>query len=120
MGGNALGVPRLLLCQRRVANTGPMLYLYNMAPRPSSAPLHNRISSLRQARGLSRVELADALGVNYQTVGYLEREEYAPSLQLAMRIAAYFDLPVESVFSRTTSDDRRTIENHRGERQRFR
>jgi len=96
-----------------------MLYLYNMAPRPSSAPLHNRISSLRQARGLSRADLADALGVNYQTVGYLEREEYAPSLHLAMRIAAYFDLPVESVFSRTMFDDSRASESHRGEREGF-
>jgi putative transcriptional regulator len=60
---------------------------------------------LRQARGLSRVELADDLGVNYQTIGYLEREEYAPSLDLAMRIAAYFNLPVESIFSRTVFDD---------------
>lgn len=96
-----------------------MLYLYNMAPRPSSAPLHNRISSLRQARGLSRADLADALGVNYQTVGYLEREEYAPSLDLAMRIAAYFDLPVESVFSRTMFYDSRAGKGSRGEREGF-
>ena len=36
---------------------------------------------------------------HYQTVGYLERGEYAPSLHLALRIARYFDVPVESVFS---------------------
>jgi putative transcriptional regulator len=41
------------------------------------------------------------LGVNYQTVGYLERGEYNPSLELALRIAALFELPVEAVFSRT-------------------
>ena len=76
-----------------------------MSPRTSSAPLHNRIASLRQARGLSRVAFAEALGINFQTVGYLEREEYAPSLDLAMRIAAYFDLPVESGFSRTIFKD---------------
>ena len=45
------------------------------------------------------LELAEALGVHYQTVGYLERGEYAPSLHLALRIARYFDVPVESVFS---------------------
>ena len=48
---------------------------------------------------MSRRELADALGVHYQTVGYLERGEYSPSLHLALRIAAYFDVPVEFAFS---------------------
>jgi DNA-binding XRE family transcriptional regulator len=32
-------------------------------------------------------------------VGYLERGEYSPSLHLALRIAAFFELPVEAVFS---------------------
>lgn len=63
--------------------------------------LHNRIAVLRAERGLSRQELSEALGVNYQTVGYLERGEYNPSLELALRIAEVFQLPVEAVFSRT-------------------
>jgi putative transcriptional regulator len=37
--------------------------------------------------------------VHYQTIGYLERGEYSPSLALALRIARFFDLPVEAVFS---------------------
>lgn len=61
--------------------------------------VHNRIAVLRADRRVSRRELAEALGVHYQTVGYLERGEYAPSLHLALRIASYFDVPVESVFS---------------------
>jgi DNA-binding XRE family transcriptional regulator len=61
--------------------------------------LYNRISILRQERGLSRKELADVIGVNYQTVGYLERGEYNPSLDLAFRISEHFGLPVEAVFS---------------------
>jgi DNA-binding XRE family transcriptional regulator len=40
-----------------------------------------------------------ALDVHYQTVGYLERGEYSPSLHLALRIAAYFEIPVEVIFS---------------------
>jgi DNA-binding XRE family transcriptional regulator len=32
-------------------------------------------------------------------VGYLERGEYSPSLYLALRLAAYFEVPVEVVFS---------------------
>ncbi|MET9342600.1 MULTISPECIES: helix-turn-helix transcriptional regulator [unclassified Nonomuraea] len=54
---------------------------------------------LRAERGISRKDLAAALGVHYQTVGYLERGEYSPSLFLALRIAEYFEVPVEVVFS---------------------
>ena len=61
--------------------------------------VHNRIAVLRADRRISRRELAEALGVHYQTVGYLERGEYAPSLHLALRIARYSDVPVRSVFS---------------------
>ena len=50
--------------------------------------------------GLTRQELADAFTVNYQTIGYLERGEYNPSLELALRIAEHFGIPVEAIFSR--------------------
>ena len=63
--------------------------------------LYNRLAVLRAERGLSRAELAEAVGVNYQTVGYLERGDFNPSLDLALRVAEYFGLPVEAVFSRT-------------------
>jgi len=62
--------------------------------------LYNRIAVLRAERNLSRQALADAIGVNYQTVGYLERGDYNPSLELAFRIAEFFMLPIEAVFSR--------------------
>ncbi|MCC3763743.1 helix-turn-helix transcriptional regulator [Glycomyces sp. TRM65418] len=61
--------------------------------------VYNRIAVLRAERGISRRQLADALGVHYQTVGYLERGEYSPSLHLALKIAEYFEVPVEVVFS---------------------
>ncbi|MFY1673397.1 helix-turn-helix transcriptional regulator [Plantactinospora sp. WMMB334] len=64
-----------------------------------SEAIYNRIAVLRAERGISRRELADALGVHYQTVGYLERGEYNPSLHLALRIARYFEVSVEVVFS---------------------
>ncbi|GAB3140267.1 MULTISPECIES: helix-turn-helix transcriptional regulator [Microbispora] len=62
-------------------------------------PVFNRIAVLRADRGVSRRDLAAALGVHYQTVGYLERGEYSPSLHLALRIAEFFEVPVEVVFS---------------------
>lgn len=61
--------------------------------------IFNRISVLRRERNVSRRELADAIGVNFQTVGYLEREEYNPSLDLAFKISEFFGLPVELIFS---------------------
>ncbi|MET7836490.1 helix-turn-helix transcriptional regulator [Micromonospora sediminicola] len=64
-----------------------------------SETVHNRIAVLRAERGISRRQLADALGVHYQTIGYLERGEFRPSLHLALRIAAHFEVPVEVVFS---------------------
>jgi putative transcriptional regulator len=65
----------------------------------SNETIYNRIAMLRAERGISRRELADALGVHYQTVGYLERGEYSPSLHLALRIAEHFEVPVEVIFS---------------------
>ena len=64
-----------------------------------SEAIYNRIAMLRVERGISRRQLADALGVHYQTVGYLERGEFSPSLFLALRIAQYFEVAVEVVFS---------------------
>jgi putative transcriptional regulator len=61
--------------------------------------VYNRIALLRAEQGVTRRQLADALGVHYQTVGYLERGEYNPSLHLALRIAEFFDLSVETIFS---------------------
>lgn len=66
---------------------------------PGESGLFNRIAVLRAERGVSRQDLADAVGVNYQTIGFLERGEYGPSLKLAFQIAEYFGLPVEAVFS---------------------
>jgi DNA-binding XRE family transcriptional regulator len=63
--------------------------------------VHNRIAMLRAERGISRRDLSEAVGVHYQTIGYLERGEYSPSLYLALRIAEYFEVPVEVVFSTT-------------------
>ncbi len=61
--------------------------------------IYNRIMILRKEQGMSRAELAKIIGVNFQTIGYLEREEYNPSLDLAFRIADVFDVPVDAIFS---------------------
>lgn len=66
---------------------------------PGSDVLYQRIAMLRAERNISRRDLADGVGVHYQTIGYLERGEFSPSLHLALSIAAFFEVPVEIIFS---------------------
>ena len=72
----------------------------NTATTEAQRPLYNRIAVLRAERQLSRQQLAEAVGVNYQTIGYIERGEYNPSLELSFRFAEVFGLPIEAIFSR--------------------
>jgi putative transcriptional regulator len=61
--------------------------------------LYNRLAVLRAERGLSRQDLASAVGVNYQTIGFIERGDYHPSLTLAFALSQYFGVPIEAMFS---------------------
>lgn len=74
--------------------------LLDMGRKPrGETPVFNRLESLREARGMTRTELADAAGVHYQTIGYIERGEYSPSLSLALTLAAVLDAEVQEIFS---------------------
>lgn len=68
-------------------------------PKYDEQSVNNIIEALRLKAGLSRQELADKVGVHYQTIGYIERGEYSPSLVLAFKIAAALGKKVEQVFS---------------------
>jgi DNA-binding XRE family transcriptional regulator len=61
--------------------------------------VHNQITLFRIERGLSRKDLAAAVGVNPQTIGFLERGTYNPSVELALKLAAVFGVPVDTLFS---------------------
>jgi len=65
----------------------------------SKARVRNRIREMRTARSLSQGELADAVGATRQTINAIEQEKYAPSLELAFRIAEAFGVPFEQVWS---------------------
>ena len=58
----------------------------------------NRVRKLREAAGLTQAELADRVGATRQTIIAVEAEKYAPSLELAFRLARAFRMPFESVF----------------------
>ena len=73
------------------------MYATSMS-RNSEEPVFNKIEQVRTSLGLSRQQLADLVGVHYQTIGYLERGEYSPSLVLALRIAEQLKTPIEELF----------------------
>ena len=67
-------------------------------PKAEEERVANRIEELRTLANLSRQDLADQVGVHYQTIGYIKRGEYSPSLVLALRIASVLGASVEEIF----------------------
>ena len=60
--------------------------------------MKTRIKELRTARGMTQVDLAREVGVRRETIVFLEKGKYNPSLQLAHKIASTFELAIEEVF----------------------
>lgn len=60
--------------------------------------MKNRIEEIRKDKGIRQEDFARALGVSRQTISSLETGRYNPSIQLAYKIARYFDLTIEEVF----------------------
>ena len=65
---------------------------------PKKGRVRNRIRDLRTARSWSQGELADMVGATRQTINAIEQEKYAPSLELAFRIAKAFKVDFEAVW----------------------
>ncbi|MDZ7895854.1 MAG: helix-turn-helix transcriptional regulator [Sphingobium sp.] len=61
--------------------------------------MKNRLKVLRAERDWSQADLAERLEVSRQSINAIETGKYDPSLPLAFRIAALFDMPIESIFS---------------------
>ena len=60
--------------------------------------MNNRIRELRAKEDLSQLELARLVGVRRETIVFLEKGRYNPSLRLAHDVARHFGLPIEEVF----------------------
>ena len=61
--------------------------------------MKNRLKVLRAERDWSQSDLAARLDVSRQSVNAIETGKYDPSLPLAFRIAALFEMPIEAIFS---------------------
>jgi putative transcriptional regulator len=66
--------------------------------------MQNKVRDLRSACGWSQADLADVLQVSRQTVNAIETGKYDPSLPLAFKIAAVFDLAIEAIFLPDSGD----------------
>ena len=65
----------------------------------TGTPIANQIRRLRFERGeISQDRLARAVGITRQTIVALEAGRYAPSLELAMRLAAALQCPIDELF----------------------
>jgi putative transcriptional regulator len=68
--------------------------------------VENNIRKLRFLQGeMTQEQLAEMVGVTRQTIIAIEGGKYAPSLDLAFRIALAFDVPLIEVFSYTTGEE---------------
>lgn len=58
----------------------------------------NFIRELREQRGISQTKMAEDLQVTRQTIYAIENNKYNPSLELALKLIAYYDVPIEKIF----------------------
>ncbi len=63
-----------------------------------SNELDNHIAKLRSTHKISQQELANSIGVSRKTISTVETGRFTPSVVIAMKLARYFEIPVENVF----------------------
>lgn len=69
--------------------------------------MNNDLRERRKQAGLSQADLAAIVDVSRQTVNAIERDRYDPSLELAFKLARYFDCHIEAVFEPELEDEPR-------------
>lgn len=60
--------------------------------------MQNNVEKMRKLRDLSQEQLGEVLGVSRQTIISIEKGKYNPSLDLAFRMARFFETPIEEIF----------------------
>lgn len=73
----------------------------------SAIAVINHIREIRRKKGITQIKMAEDLQVTRQTMNAIEKNKYNPSLELALKIIAYFEMPVEQVFILEEEDDER-------------
>ncbi|WP_160669852.1 helix-turn-helix transcriptional regulator [Clostridium sp. C8-1-8] len=58
----------------------------------------NHIREIREERGITQIKMAEDLRITRQTINAIEKNKYNPSLELALKLIEYFDVPIEQLF----------------------
>lgn len=66
------------------------------------ASIRNRVKELRERRGWTQQDLADATGVSRQSINSIERNRYVPSLELALKFGRAFAVSTDDIFKLET------------------
>ena len=66
--------------------------------KPPTLKITNILLKLRKDKGITQEEAAQAVGVTRVTMNYVENGVYLPSLDLAFKIAKFFNLSIEEIF----------------------
>ena len=61
--------------------------------------MKNNLRVLRAMKNISQEQLAEELGVTRVTINAVENDKYNPSLELAFKLAVFFDKPIEEIFT---------------------
>jgi putative transcriptional regulator len=80
-----------------------------------AAEVVNRVKELRDARGWTQQQLADAVGVSRQSINSIERDRYIPSLPLALTFARVFACSTEEIFTLNNDTKARQAHTETGE-----
>ncbi|MGT2649933.1 helix-turn-helix transcriptional regulator [Streptococcus troglodytae] len=70
------------------------------------ANILTKLKELRRAKKMSQQELAQLVGVRRETIVHLENNRYNPSLEMALKIAEIFQLPVEDIFQLNKKEEK--------------
>ena len=58
----------------------------------------NHIKEIRVRKAITQIKMAEDLQVTRQTINAIEKNKYNPSLELALKLVKYFELPIEKIF----------------------
>lgn len=70
-----------------------------------SMKVRNYIRDVRLKKGITQIKMAEDLQVTRQTINAIEKNKYNPSLELALKIIAYFNMPIEEIFILEEDDE---------------
>ena len=62
-------------------------------------PLNNRLKEYRTKINVNQTQMGNLVGVSRQTISQIERWDYSPSVNLALKIAKTFNASMENIFS---------------------